>query len=749
MATETTPAQSPSTTTASVGAPWVWGARVALLLAVFDLFPGDKIPLTVYQDLQSPSLLYHDTLGLVGELVVLASVVVLAGLFPYLLTLRPGWYSRRLANATISPTLAAASAVSTILLLWAACVVVFSFILRYDGKDSFADSGAVLFVLLLNVIGCMYAGFMAARGDRESAQRAGAQAGFVCGLLVALAWSAYDFGAPFAAGNLDLTFATFAAVARLLVLPVLGYVAGRYGGQLWTLQGAARPRPAAAPRAAGPRGFRLGGGVIWGAVGLLLVAIFYTNPVVAGEVVQFVGSALRSWVVLLVTAVVLVLLVVGVRRAGPLWRPAVRAVWSGVLWLLAIGGGGTRLRSRGLRRLLLSLGLALVFFWPYLDVYLAGSGSDARISVLADTGYYVILALGLNVVVGFAGLLDLGYVAFFAIGSYAWAMLGAPQVTAIVGQFRRLDNLSFLPAFARQLPFGVPWATWFWPSLLIGALVAAFFGVLLGAPTLRLRGDYLAIVTLGFGEIVPIAFKNLTKLTNGTNGVTGVPTPLVPGLEFPLFSATPYYYIILLLVGFAILANVRLRDSRLGRAWVALREDEIATAAAGVNTVRTKLLAFATGAFFAGVAGVFESSRNNIISPEGFKFSNSIIYLAMVVLGGIGSIPGVILGAVVIAVLNSYILNNLDVWKQDPSNVLNHLTNQIPALQSLSFANIRFMIFGGILVLMMLVRPEGLIPDRRRAAELHHDAADDSEGPMLSSLDSAIGGPDYVEERVE
>jgi ABC-type branched-subunit amino acid transport system permease subunit len=527
------------------------------------------------------------------------------------------------------------------------------------------------------------------------------------------------------------------------------------------------------------------------------VAIFYTTPGGAGQWLQFAGDTVRTLLVLIITAIVLVALFLGARRAGPLvrtfrtdMREGAPYAWLAVLgavivlvvlesvlpsivskdakavvvavvtvalllvgataaYMLVASGGGLRLRSRGARRLLASVGLTIIFFWPYIDLYLLGSGSDARISVLADTGYYVILALGLNVVVGFAGLLDLGYVAFFAIGSYSWAMLGAPQVSAIVAQFRRLDNLDFLPGFARQLPFGIPWATWFWPAILIGALVAAFFGILLGAPTLRLRGDYLAIVTLGFGEIVPIVFKNLTKLTNGTNGVTGVPTPLVPGLEFPLFSATPYYYIILLLVGFAILANVRLRDSRLGRAWVALREDEIATAAAGVNTVRTKLLAFATGAFFAGVAGVFESSRNNIISPEGFKFSNSIIYLAMVVLGGIGSIAGVMLGAVVIAVLNSYILNNLDVWKQDPSNVLHQITSQVPALQTLDFANIRFMIFGGILVLMMLVRPEGLIPDRRRAAELHHDAADETEGPVLSSLDSAIGGPDYVEERVE
>jgi ABC-type branched-subunit amino acid transport system permease subunit len=146
---------------------------------------------------------------------------------------------------------------------------------------------------------------------------------------------------------------------------------------------------------------------------------------------------------------------------------------------------------------------------------------------------------------------------------------------------------------------------------------------------------------------------------------------------------------------------------------------------------------------------VFESSRNNIVSPEGFKFSNSIIYLAMVVLGGIGSIPGVIVGAIVIAVLNSYILNNLNVWKADPTNILYTITNQVPALANLDLANVRFMIFGAILVIMMVLRPEGLIPDRRRRAELHGDVEEETEGPVLSSLDDAIGGPTYVEERVE
>jgi ABC-type branched-subunit amino acid transport system permease subunit len=728
---------------------WVWGLRVAVLLVVFNASYGDTIPTLYYQRLQAPSVLFtpgQETLGLIGQLLLSLGVVALTFLFLYLLTVRPLWFSRRASNGSVVPSVAAVSATTTILLAWTALVVVLSYPTHYGAVATFKYSAALLLLLLVQAIGFLYAGFVAAQGDAAEARRGGAIAGLVCGLAVAVAWSAIDILSPFINGTLDLTYASVLTGARILILPLLGYVAGGLGGRLWSVQGSAPPRRVTAPTVAAPRRLRLGGGVIWGAVGLLLLTIFYTNPVIAGQVLQFAGGALRAWLVLLVSAVVLAGLILVVRWAWPYLRPTGRLIWRAVLYVLAIGGAGDRLRSRGVRRLLVALGLVFVFFWPYFDQYLLGSGSDARVSVLADTGYYVILALGLNIVVGFAGLLDLGYVAFFAIGSYAWAMLGAPQFAVILQQFNRLDGLPILP---QHLPFGLPWASWFWPALLIGALVAAFFGVLLGAPTLRLRGDYLAIVTLGFGEIVPIVFKNLPGLTRGTNGVNGVPTPLVPGLEFPLFSATPYYYIILLLIGFAILSNLRLRDSRLGRAWVALREDEIATAAAGVNTVRTKLLAFATGAFFAGLAGVFESSRNNIVSPEGFKFSNSIIYLAMVVLGGIGSIPGVIVGAIVIAVLNSYILNNLNVWKADPTNILYTITNQVPALANLDLANVRFMIFGAILVIMMVLRPEGLIPDRRRRAELHGDVEEETEGPVLSSLDDAIGGPTYVEERVE
>jgi len=351
------------------------------------------------------------------------------------------------------------------------------------------------------------------------------------------------------------------------------------------------------------------------------------------------------------------------------------------------------------------------------------------------------LALGLNVVVGFAGLLDLGYVAFFCFGAYAWAMLGAPKFQAIVAQFHHLSDF---PLFSQQLPFGIGWGWLFWPALLFGALVAAYFGFLLGRPTLRLRGDYLAIVTLGFGEIVPIVFKNIPRLTDGSNGVSGVPNPLLPGLPEHWITTTPFYYIMLVLIAVAVICNVRLRDSRLGRAWVALREDEIATAASSINTVRTKLMAFATGAFFSGLAGVFHASKLGIIAPDNFLFSDSIIFLAMVVLGGIGSIPGVILGAVIIAFLNLYALPPLN-----PTIASNPQIPFYSFLSGVDFSNLRFFIFGGLLVAMMLLRPEGLIPSARRKAELHGEVITETEPPVMDALDAAIGGPSYVEQPVE
>ena len=285
-----------------------------------------------------------------------------------------------------------------------------------------------------------------------------------------------------------------------------------------------------------------------------------------------------------------------------------------------------------------------------------------------------------------------GYVAFFAIGAYSWGLVGSTQFTALTG-----------------LPVNLPDVSWlFWPMLIVAALIAALWGVLLGAPTLRLRGDYLAIVTLGFGEIVPVVFLEMDKYTNGANGIVGVQSPSFPGVQWSIITPAPYYYLILALIGLTILANVRLRDSRLGRAWIAIREDEIAAASSGVNLVRTKLFAFASGAFFAGLAGMFHAAKLGGVSPDNFSFGDSVIFLAMVVIGGIGSIPGVIVGALVVYAINQFILAQLDTLAVDPTNILHGVYAAISQVfPGFTFGNIRNLIFGVILILVMIFRPEG------------------------------------------
>lgn len=386
------------------------------------------------------------------------------------------------------------------------------------------------------------------------------------------------------------------------------------------------------------------------------------------------------------------------------------------------------LRSRGAQRFYLILLAAFVLFYPVLDPFLFGSGTAGRLSGYGDAGYYVILALGLNIVVGFAGLLDLGYVAFFAIGSYVWGIFGS-------NQFNILTGIAINPQVLSAL---------FWPMVIVTAMIAALFGVLLGAPTLRLRGDYLAIVTLGFGEIVPIVFLELDKYTNGANGIVGVRSPAFPGVEWSTFTPVPFYYLILVLIALVIFANIRLRDSRLGRAWVAIREDEIAAASSGVNLVQTKLFAFASGAFFAGVAGAYHAAKLGGVSPDLFSFGDSVIYLAMVVIGGIGSIPGVIVGALVVYSINEFILAQLDTLAVDPSSIIHPIYNAIvQVVPGFTFGNIRNLVFGIVLVTVMIFRPEGLIPSARRRRELHHTAAD---GAEMGSLDPPSGSSDMEAE---
>lgn len=393
------------------------------------------------------------------------------------------------------------------------------------------------------------------------------------------------------------------------------------------------------------------------------------------------------------------------------------------------------LRSTGARNFFLILLVAFVIFYPVLDPFLFGSGTDGRLGGYNTAGYYVILALGLNIVVGFAGLLDLGYVAFFAIGAYTWGIVGSTQ-------------LGFITSGAIHIPYNLI-SVLFWPMLLVTALVAAGFGVLLGAPTLRLRGDYLAIVTLGFGEIVPIVFLNLDNLTNGTNGIVGVHSPAFFGTSWSQITPIPYYYLILVLIGLTIFANIRLRDSRLGRAWIAIREDEIAASSSGVNLVRTKLFAFGAGAFFSGIAGAYYSAKLGGVSPDTFGFGDSVVYLSMVVIGGIGSIPGVIVGALTVYSINLLILNQLDSLAANPTNLL-HGVNQfiVQIIPGFTFGNIRNLIFGVVLIVIMIFRPEGLIPSARRRRELHRSS--DLEAFELGSLDVPTTDPSFeAEVRIE
>jgi branched-chain amino acid transport system permease protein len=287
--------------------------------------------------------------------------------------------------------------------------------------------------------------------------------------------------------------------------------------------------------------------------------------------------------------------------------------------------------------------------------------SDAYITNVATSALtYIVLALGLNIVVGFAGLLDLGYVAFYAVGAYFYALLSIKA------------GLSF------------------WAVLPLSAIMAAIFGILLGFPTLRLRGDYLAIVTLGFGEMIRITLNNWDSLTGGPNGILGIRGPDMLGLSFS--QPYHYYYLIIIIGIFTIFAVNRLNNSRIGRAWIAIREDEIAAEAMGINIVKMKLLAFALGAFFAGMAGAFFAGKMKFVSPESFTFFESVIILCMVVLGGMGSILGVILGAVVLIIL--------------PESLR-------------GFQNYRMLIFGGAMAAMMLFRPQGIIGNIKRRLELH------------------------------
>lgn len=333
------------------------------------------------------------------------------------------------------------------------------------------------------------------------------------------------------------------------------------------------------------------------------------------------------------------------------------------------------------------IGVALALL-PFVAGGLLG---NSWVRILDFALLYIMLALGLNIVVGYAGLLDLGYIAFYAVGAYLYALLASPH-------------------------FGLHWPVW--AILPFGALVAGAFGVLLGTPTLKLRGDYLAIVTLGFGEIIRIFLNNLNtpvNITNGPQGISLIDPIAIGGLSFNSaqdvlgFSLPPvylYYYLFLALALVVIFISIRLQDSRLGRAWVAIREDEVAAAAMGINTRNVKLLAFALGASFGGVSGGLFAGFQGFISPESFTLFESIIVLCMIVLGGMGNIAGVILGAILITAF---------------PEMLRYLGD----LQQLLFGRVladpndlRLLLFGLALVLVMIFRPAGLLPSVRRQREI-------------------------------
>lgn len=348
------------------------------------------------------------------------------------------------------------------------------------------------------------------------------------------------------------------------------------------------------------------------------------------------------------------------------------------------------------RRLRLNAGLALFIIAVAIAPLVAGQlGGNYWVRVIDFALLYIMLALGLNIVVGYAGLLDMGFIAFYAVGAYLAALLASPHL------------LEAFPALQAWLP------TSYWIIIPVAAVLAAICGILLGAPTLKLRGDYLAIVTLGFGEIIRILLRNLDRpvnITNGAKGISGIDTLSLFGVKFSgvqhwfgfkIPSLWLWYYLLVLMIVLIIFICLRLQNSRIGRAWHAIREDEDVARAMGINVRNYKLLAFAIGATFGGVAGALFAAFQGFVSPESFTLQESIAVLAMVVLGGMGHIPGVILGAILLTALPEL------------------LRSQAAPIQQTLFGNVlidpevlRQLFYGLALVLVMLYRPAGIWPAR-------------------------------------
>jgi len=360
-----------------------------------------------------------------------------------------------------------------------------------------------------------------------------------------------------------------------------------------------------------------------------------------------------------------------------------------------------------------------------IAVPIAGFKDSFLFELGIQIGIYAALALGLNIVVGMAGLLDLGYAGFFAIGAYTWAIFGSGQANAFIAGGH----------------FPLPGWPYFYLFIVLAIMLAALTGTLIGLPALRLRGDYLAIVTLGLGQTVRLMANNLdhpVNITNGPQGISPIERPPIgwldsvlrtmgihapPALEYSLF----FYLLVLFVAGIVVLINIRLDRSRFGRAWVAIREDEIAARSVGISLMKTKMLAFATGAAFSGAMGAIFAAKQLFVSPESFTFLQSITILVMVLLGGMGSIRGAIVGAAAVTLLNIEVLKNL-------SDVLNSV-RQSGFVLNLGFWQFNFaqlssqlepakyerMVFGLIIILMTIFRPGGLIPERRHRLEMEKE----------------------------
>ena len=449
-------------------------------------------------------------------------------------------------------------------------------------------------------------------------------------------------------------------------------------------------------------------------------------------------TSFRSWIrrprvaaVLIIGYVALALVILLSLDRRSVWFP----LWSTVAFAPFILSPFVILNSPLPQRTKASLILILVLIVMPLVGITDGGYLELSIQIAIFAG----LALGLNIVVGFAGLLDLGYIAFFAVGAYLWGMFSASNVPTVFAL-----NGWIVPAWT------------FYLFIPLGVLLAGFVGILLGLPVLRLRGDYLAIVTLGFGEMIRVIARNMDQpinFTNGSQGLSGVARPPLPGFSIDFTASIGqalgismpnpaavaqqllFYFIAIVLLGIIILVARRLDDSPIGRAWTAIREDEVAAIAMGVPLVRMKLLAFASGAAFAGAIGVLYAAKQTFVSPESFSLIQSISILAMVIVGGLGGIKGVILGAMIVTLLNLQILTNFSLQ----INALRNINYVVPVINypirdwptQLEPAKYQRLVFGLLLIIMMIFRPEGLMPEPRRKMEMHSHTPDPDEMARL------------------